>query len=279
MTNAPSIGPDSIDPATSQASLPTGGYKVGAIALLDALGVKAIWRHFGSAEILDGMARMQEAVDVSLDGIQSVKDQFSATGSFPEHSSRLLFISDSVFLATWPKTAGDPVIDARASVFACALMCKSVIATAAMFATPWSYRGVITCGGFDVHPEENHVVGPAVDEVATHVRDADGAFVWLTPSSYDVYQQGSSSADPLVWHNVPLKQGRRISALVVNPFAGLQPEMQRRLLAGLLAPLPPGSSVDVHIKRQHILEFYRHIVPAPMLREVVAAGRHPGADS
>src|SRR5262249_24699751 len=78
---------------------------------------------------------------------------------------------------------------------------------------PLVYRGVVTCGELLV--DKPHLLGPAVDEAANLVDEAEGAFVWLAPSA-ELKTHARRPYTPQVWetmavrYKVPLKNGRTI---------------------------------------------------------------------
>jgi hypothetical protein len=118
--------------------------------------------------------------------------------------------------------------------------------------------------------DEDFVVGEAVDEAAAWMEEADGAFIWLTPSAVNLYNTGFperiAEGSVTFEYEIPLKGGRKIRTLAVNPVAGYplgdsasQVESLPQLLAkkmSLAFERPRGNmSVDVMIKKQNTEAF------------------------
>lgn len=251
-------------------------FKRGAIALLDALGFKGIWRRHGVTprQVISKLSRLQWAAQEWLErsGVE-VNPKLLAEGLAPPHNV-VRFVSDSVYIAAWPTT---PIPESlgieheidpdRLGMLMC-LATVTLIAQGLMLAAlsdepALIYRGVVTVGDFEIHERESFVVGPAVDEVASLEREADAALVWMTPAAratFDMYH--ATKWGHVVMHDVPMKGGRTYRTLVLNPLHPLSDDPRGgELLGRLLAEPPLSAPLDVHIKQQNTLNFYRRVMP------------------
>jgi hypothetical protein len=115
-------------------------------------------------------------------------------------------------------------------------------------APPLAYRGCVACGEFDI--DDIFVLGPAIDEAAEMASQAEGAFVWLTPRTRDLFEAlqipGTGEFAPHLpsyhavfnslapFHNVPLKKGNHLLTRVINPLAAWRPEVRSDLTSRLM---------------------------------------------
>lgn len=254
----------------------TEGFRTGAIALLDVLGFKGIWRRPGTSpkDILDRMRRIEGTV-TSTDAFFAATMRKHPVSGAPLIASRNIVVSDSIFVAAWSNVSRP---DATALCLALVEQtCRSIIVSGlAEDGFPLHYRGVITVGEFAADEQRSFVVGPAVDEVAALEREAEGAFIWYTPSAA---QHLAPHLDPttepsrVMRYGVPLKDGRSFETLVVNPLFA-DPSLEEKLLRNMFQPLPERTPLDVHIKRQNLAAFCRHVNPelCERLSDVINAG-------
>jgi hypothetical protein len=159
-------------------------------------------------------------------------------------------------------------VDAYMRYLVCECVCSAVQA-AALSKYPVAYRGVVSVGHFSI--EGNFMLGPAVDEAAGLMELADGAFVWLAPSagglSHILRPRENDRWDDLISSgDVPLKDGRSLSAELLNPFAGLPTEKAKKMRRGLLDSMK-SSRLDVIIKRQNTRRFFQAVARAARLVE------------
>jgi hypothetical protein len=86
---------------------------------------------------------------------------------------------------------------------------------------PLVFRGVITVGDCFLDEAERALIGPAVDEAAELMNQAEGAFVWLSPDA-NTLDYGRCNVGGwkglLMKFTVPLKKGQAFNTRVVNPF-------------------------------------------------------------
>jgi hypothetical protein len=255
-------------------------FVTGALGFLDALGFKGVWKTSPPSNVLRWLAASVDATGRALKAYEELKPMFAKAG-IPKMKRRVLYVSDSIFVACWPNPEAphDAADGATASMMMAGLMCHTVMLTTLMLKNPTLvYRGVVTQGEFALHDDHNFLVGPAVDEVASLERAAEGAFVWLTePARASVFDGGGQEAGALKIfqpHDVPMKDGRAVATVIVDPIVGQDPESQRMLLRNLFAPLPPDAPVSVRLKRSNTAAYYRRACPVVFdeLRDELDAG-------
>jgi hypothetical protein len=250
-------------------------FVTGAFALLDTLGFKGIWKSRTRTQVLATMRRLRAIVDRAQRDTERDYQQFLDDLAPPTDwvMCEVMFVSDSLFVGTWHHIEAnsrlwsepDP-LDHRAAISLATYLCSHVIREAlADEVTPLKFRGVLTYGQFYMSPSDGFVVGPAVDEVATLERAAEGAFVWLTESALSRYPSAKRC-----WghaYAVPLKNAQTIDTFVIHPFGPTPvlskepPDVNARLLAKLIEDAPTGSSQDVHVKINNVRAFYKHATP------------------
>ena len=250
-------------------------FQHGAVALLDALGFKGIWRDNDPDRVLQKLGEFStELVQAAEESSQRLQAT-SKDHDVPLPQFKIFFVSDSVFVACWWEGA-DPEDEERydeqiSETIMLASMLSSVLSFAAVqHPPPLAYRGVVTCGEFAVHETGAFVVGPAVDEVAALEREAEGAFVWLTPRARRTIEgQRETFPHLLVPYAVPMKGGRYLETMVVTPMYASQPEQYPRnpgaFLGNLFFFAMRGDSLDVAVKRQNTWDFYEETRPDAMM--------------
>ena len=222
----------------------------GLVALIDALGFRGIWAQFAEEKLLATLRRVRDEA--------RLRD--------PNIHMRLL--SDTIVLAS-------PLIESEEEgQDGYELICRFIEAIAAVQAVaalsdpPLLYRGCIAQGSVLVN--EEFIVGQAVDEAAEWMEQADGALVWLTPSALKLHRLGGPSriAEEAIAleYDVPLRDGRNVRTLVVNPIRGYPRDGSGRTVTdqelatriGAAFERPSGRvSVEVLIKRQQTEAFLR----------------------
>jgi hypothetical protein len=226
-----------------------GEMRVGALALLDALGFKGIWREHTPSDVLRRMEELERRT-------RTFPDMFTdmASTNLQKVKTRVLFVSDSVFIAAWPGNDPRYVADAEDCVEAVQLMTLVLVWHALQDGIAFRYRGVIGYGEYAVANESHFIVGPAVDEVAVLEREAEGAFIWTAPSALDLSSWGLGLTK---LYDVPMKGGRRFQTEVLNPFwirTRTQADKIEQALLGI-----PDPRLDVAIKRQNVGAFLKHV--------------------
>jgi|GEM_PF-5435524 len=238
--------------------------KTGAVAILDILGFKGIWRRFDAETVMSRLEDLRQSFEND-----EHKDLRTAVANFTrseEGSSNIQipdedevlpctvrFLSDSVFVASaLTLRTVDLNVDLETDLqelhtffdaLCLARVAKSVVKIVqhGLSASPaFAYRGCISFGEYE--DRDKFIVGPAVDEAAELERLAEGAIVWLGPSAHAVLEQineGSSKPhvsamsvfiqrfflnDVFVPFAVPLKGSPDFNTLAVSPLSGLSIE-------------------------------------------------------
>jgi len=139
--------------------------KEGAVALIDALGFRGIWRRSPPDQVLNKLSGMKGRVEADLAHI----------GSQPEMQFEAAFLSDTIAIAlALPDTV--PAKDRAAlSVIYVTDIVARILYYAANGPVPLAYRGAVAYGEYEVGP--HFLLGEAIDEVAGAHESADGALV------------------------------------------------------------------------------------------------------
>lgn len=249
------------------------GFHRGAIARLGILGFEGIWRGRVPHEIFASMRRI-ERTTLRAAAYWNAAARKATASDRPAIVARNIVVSDSIFVAAWAESS-DPVEDEiLACLFAVKHACRSIIRTGLTDdALPLAYRGAITLGEFSVDLDHTFVIGPAVDEVAGLQHEAEGPFVWLTPSASRGFEPLSDSSPGVVRYGVPLKGGRTVETRVMNPLWA-DPPLDERILRNLFRPRSTRASRVADANRQHLAAFCREVAPelSQRLTSVIEAG-------
>lgn len=258
----------------------------GALAIIDALGFKGIWKRAGvSGEtVLAKMRALSEATDKALDadffGDSSYRNALSVDPQNVYELVRCAFLSDTVVYAVANKSPQrlaelrrDPVLGALAGLRWSPHLDASNIAHIAGYVASTvslstrddpvlAFRGAISFGNFEVGHEGRFIVGEAVDDAAEHHELAQGAFVWLAPRALEVFLAEDQSLGkragepPSVWpehlirYDVPLKGGLSFETYAVSPFGAAKNHDECDAVRDRILSSFRGDSLDVALKRQ-----------------------------
>lgn len=230
--------------------------------MMDALGFKGIWRRHAPADVIAKLRALEKAT-ASVTSPMEADD--SRTRGHHRLQVRTSVLSDTlvVGVAFDPKTRGDRTLAPVPghAIIRAASIGNMLLRRGGEGKVRFAYRGAIAFGDFEV--TDRFVVGAAVDEAAEAYEQAEGAFVWLTPSAERALGGPKAVEDQdlmfllhrtlLVPWKVPLKGGRYYRTHVVNPlFSPLMSEHRRRREQRMRNILGTFSdSLDVAIKRQH----------------------------
>ncbi len=252
------------------------GLDHGAVAVLDALGIKGIWRGPEGTHDTSALATLR-AMKKTAGGmrryctkalIPRLRPAFAPYGRDP--NVRVLAFSDTIVVtATLPRV--DVSSDDRAQVDALLVdvVCQCaayVLRMAPQAARPLVYRGVVTSGDVLVAPP--FFLGPAIDDAAELHEKADGAFVWLAPTALERAQHRCPYF-PHVWESmavayaVPLKSAddavETFKTIALSPFVDTcDPAEVSSILAGVKRAM---HSADPRVarKRENTLRFLDHV--------------------
>ena len=230
--------------------------KDGAIAFLDALGFKGIWRDKDPQQVLQKLRAIEGEAQRKL------------LPAAAETDLSLRFFSDTVIICAESSNVRLPP---ELAAYRCLLRVTAAAAQIASVAAaqpppPLAFRGAISCGKFEV--TEKFLIGPAVDEAAEAEKLAQGALVWFCPTALEVLRVVSQYAEdnpgvapspaqfrmmvPAMPYPLPLKGGDIFETWVVNPLA--MAEHAQPVGDGILAAMnAPG--LNVAIKRQNTSAF------------------------
>ena len=260
----------------------------GAVAILDALGFKGVWDGGKAESVLLGLRELTAA----LESFERGPDEFDPfTETRIRHFSDTLIIGVVVYSERLREK--NPNLDevgfasAQRSVAAmCVAMVCRICAKAIQLANraqlPFAYRGAIAAGKFAI--DSTHVIGPAIDNAAESEKLPDAAVVWLTPSATDLidelpqkaaddapYAEAArhfvTDASRVIDYPLPIKGGRELRTVLVNPYWGLAAnprrivELRTELLRTFDRP-----TIDVLIKKQNteaFLDFIERVSREP----------------
>lgn len=164
--------------------------KQGAIAVLDTLGFKGVWKRLEPGVVFGKLRHLRDTV---------VQDVVRANASFPTMmgadaiTRHAKFFSDTAVVAAsiepgggpfppFPETPGDMFFGGVRQDHALRdilIALAKFLHVAATQPPPFAYRGCISCGAFAI--EDDFLLGPAVDEAAELADLPDGAFVIIAP--------------------------------------------------------------------------------------------------
>ena len=232
----------------------TPDFKQGAVAFLDALGFKGIWRRFRDpAVVLEKMRALEQATREKLNNFGDGEESDVAG-----LETRAFVVSDSIFLAAWPPEGSAP--RDTASLAAVILMAANAALAGLEGEAPLVFRGAVGCGSFDVDPERSFIVGPAVDEVVSAEQLGGAGLVWLAPSALQLIEKTGWGQPGLHPYPMPLKGGARLETLAINPMRLVAPAERPRLIRVMLRTMD-APDIAIRLKRQHTVEFFKRIAP------------------
>ena len=158
--------------------------QVGAVAFLDALGFKGIWRSADPAVVLEKLQALKER----LEKARVRPDEPSDASGF---RSWVLFLSDTLVIASTANYFKPRPEDEMFPLWFVCLGAADAVAAAAENDPTLVYRGSVAFGKFEIR--QQFLIGPAIDEAAEAEKLADGALIWLCPSAIRIMEQISPS--------------------------------------------------------------------------------------
>jgi hypothetical protein len=174
-----------------------GQWKEGAVVMMDALGVKGIWKQHDRDQVLDRLHLIERCVRQIID-IPSA--QIARKLGFEPF---MTFLSDTIVMAFSDPKQPDGVVALATAAAGYALHAGATDTQEnRTWGVPLAYRGAIAFGQF--HVEDRYVLGPAIDEAAEAMGRPEGAFVYLTPSARDRFRYNGPRPVAARW-SVPLK--------------------------------------------------------------------------
>ena len=213
--------------------------KRGAIAYIDFLGTKGIWKKHDAQEVLSKLRHLRDKVLLEhlKIGTRYLKDIAENDG--PLIKCRAIFVSDTIAVAFWYDSPADKDTTPGALVYMVGKVIAELIRESASstILPARIFRGCITEGEFEF--DESFLIGPAVDEAGACHEQAAGALVFLAPPADQRLNEAISylrhlvkigvltkeeacrSTEALLFipHEIPLKSGT-VMLPVLNPLAG-----------------------------------------------------------
>jgi len=174
--------------------------KVGAIALIDYLGFKGIWNEVPPNELIKSLRNLELFLK---DPSSSTIRGFHFSREVYPHNSKIniRFLSDCLCITATSrlKIAETPLACKLDALVAVIVAVSQASALSSQLPKPLSFRGCISSG--ELHVSGNFIIGPAVDEAASMMDKANGAFCWLTPKSKEFLDFCEQSPDELLKEN------------------------------------------------------------------------------
>ncbi len=216
----------------------------GAVAIVDALGFKGIWRKHNPDDVIAQLKRASEKLH------QTLVEPFSDPKKGP--TLAVEFLSDTIVI-------GSPCTERYGPEPAATLRRIAVVTSALMRVSikgvvPLTYRGCITAGDYTI--DERFILGPAVDEAAAAHEAADAAIVWFSPRAMRAWTESKCENEgSLVEWDVPLKTGGIFHTYCVSPFQDDRASAESIAEAMLGAFDRDSDRIDVLIKKQNTARF------------------------
>lgn len=247
----------------------------GAVALLDALGIKRSWSgpsgtHDTSAlSTLKAMKDVVEAMRKYCDNAlipRVLESEFARYGR-PQIQTAVFSDTIAVTATLAPVHVADEVRDGLDALLI-DMVCQCagyVLRLGAQAPRPLVYRGVVTCA--DVLVESPFFLGPAIDSAAQQYEEADGAFVWLAQSALDRVRC-RRTYPPHVWETmvfeyaVPMKKGTPFTTIVLTPFVDTADAAEvATIRAGMMRAMDDPDAGVVR-KRENTMRFIDTVLAA-----------------
>lgn len=153
----------------------------GAVALIDVLGFKSACRKFGFEKIFHRMKIANEEADEFLKVYSG--SAIDPASEIPR-GFHVQFFSDTVAVSFSCGTSGDSPYKPLLFVM---LYTQKILASFLSGEPALAFRGCIGCGEMNLEPPI--YLGEPYFEVADCHEYAQGAFVWLTPSAFQTYEE------------------------------------------------------------------------------------------
>ena len=208
---------------------------VGAVAMIDALGFKGIYRRHSPKAVIERM--------------QAIRREVTAypSGAADPSTARIVNVSDMIVMGLH-----DVEEDPSLTISSVAFLVSNLMRFAALGDPPLAYRGCIAYGEFEM--EGDVLLGPAIDEAATSAEQAEAAVVWCTPSAAGKID--SPPNEHLLFGEVPLKGGMRYKSYLVRPWSPTQTvpevaETMRRILGTFEVRAAGREGLAIAVKKQH----------------------------
>jgi hypothetical protein len=194
----------------------------GTVAMLDLLGYKGLYRSASAPAVLKALSTVEAATHDCLACLRDARDPPAVTADLP--NVKVAFFSDTLVITSAESeqlAATNPSLALALSLHWAVALAKYAMMCAALITPSMAYRGCISVGEFLTSDSGRFYLGPAVDDAASHMNVAQGAFVWCTPSSVETVWRCHATelgfVEQLQEYAIPLKRGDRISSFAITP--------------------------------------------------------------
>jgi hypothetical protein len=207
---------------------------VGAVAMIDALGFKGIYRRHKPQAVIERMRAIR----------REVEDY--PNGAVVPSIIRIVNVSDMIVIGLY-----DVEGDSSLTIASVAFLVSKLLLFAANGEPAFAYRGCIAYGEFEM--DDNVLLGPAIDEAAGSAEQAEASIVWCTPSA--VRELRSPADEHLFRGDVPLKEGLRYKSYLVRPWLPTQTihevtKTMERILGTFDVRAPGREEITIAVKKQ-----------------------------
>jgi len=268
--------------------------RVGAVAMIDALGFRGIWSRYPDEDVVE---KLRSLAEVAASEARALQEGARSHGGNLLEFVQPMALSDTVVLgvATKPLDAVarglqaegwgeiikfDDATLAGEAVRLCAELLGALVRRALEEPVPLAYRGAIAFGRFGM--ADRFIVGPAIDEAAEWMERPEGAIVMLAPSAAQYPQaQVPSAASNLFHTEVPMSpkrcQAPMVQTWALAPFAGIHDPLRRQLHENCVASFgqsPTGSIAQKLANTQAFLAA-ADLAESSLLRSLLEQARRP----
>ena len=221
--------------------------KTGAVALIDALGFRGIWRRHNPDDVLAFLTNVKTWFE------ERIKTQFERQ---PWMQCSTTFLSDTIAVSM---SLSETVENREAmSVIYLGDVLSWVLDRVLRSEMPLAYRGAIAFGDFEL--SQHFLIGPAIDQAAAAYELAQSATIWVTPKANEQVAQwlrNQPRNTHLVKFDVPLKGGEVFSTYTISPLEQAADVNDANYLLRNLVQTFSTETIDVAVKRQNTLRHLR----------------------
>lgn len=212
---------------------------IGAVAMIDALGFKGIYRRHKPQAVIERMRTIRSEV--------TGYPKFAADPSI----FRIVNVSDMIAIGLY-----DIEHDPSLTISSVAFLVSEIVRFAAQGDPAFAYRGCVAYGEFEM--EGDVLLGPAIDDAAASAEQAEAAVVWCIPSA--VREMGDIGDEHLFLGDVPLKEGLRYRSYLVKPWSPVQAaddvqDTMARILKTFEVRASGREGLAIAVKRQNTERF------------------------
>ena len=215
----------------------------GAVAVIDALGFRQIWRKYPPEVVIENMRKIKDQLEKDLREIgDRSKIQFDAT-----------FLSDTIIVGL--SLPENEYREKALSIIYLTDILTRILAWFARSSTPLSYRGVVSYGSYII--EHPFIVGEAIDEATTYHESAQGAVIWLLPNPKDMvanWLKDQPKNTHLVKFEVPLKKGDLFHTYTVSPIVQTDDVRDAIELTLKILGTFKSTNVEIAVKKQNTIK-------------------------